>query len=744
MKTRWFLFLLATTILILAIDRAPLRAYDNDGRDAEGNGLYRGGPHRTINELALDALPLISQDQRLRKARLRESWELTGPTVVDRGMELIVSGDRSHPFRWWVMEGGYDADEPELYNSFRHFYDPSRPATPYLTDHLDELDYVYRALIFAGIAATGGTLGAGSAVTGAAAGGGAALTTMNPRVNARDWALTGQGNQGWGDNQYCLEKGKDYLRQAYEARDLQTRRRFFAQAWRALGETMHLLADMTCVPHVRNDSHPGKAVPWKPLLNTDPNFGYLRNDPYEFFCNEQMVRAVKDNPAPPEMKAAIDRISDPAELFKTVATYTQENFISADTIGGDLRWPTGEVFPQKPANGQAIYQLPSLSECTVDVDSGLLYRKIDGRNVRIAHISWMGKSGWADGGWIVASDCVRDQASILIPLAIYANARLAELFLPRVRFADGTYDAATKRYQFTVRHLPGALDDNEYPIPMLHGERMFAWVNEQEQPNTLVVTTEGERSYCDLSRLTLNPRDKVVLGIELGGIVYPGESFDIPGDAPAQNAYIPSYSWVVKSGSGQTLATGDGATFSQAFPQKVFNNQGAACTVTTTLSGAIVAPQVPNGAQQFTTKISITQTRSSTPAVPGLKGVSALAIIGYNGTPPRVVSTLAPENPATISLQLDFNLVNNGIYHLDQTATPRFDYPEASTVPYSHDRGYRGNWCIGTFAGTKGITLNGNIGFSYQLYTSSDDLPIQEQGKLGYYLTVNVSYRRQP
>ena len=36
----------------------------------------------------------------------------------------IVEQKTLRPFSWWITEGGYTADEPEIYMSLRHFYDP--------------------------------------------------------------------------------------------------------------------------------------------------------------------------------------------------------------------------------------------------------------------------------------------------------------------------------------------------------------------------------------------------------------------------------------------------------------------------------------------------------------------------------------------------------------------------------------------------------------------------------------------
>ena len=55
-----------------------------------------------------------------------------------------------------------------------------------------------------------------------------------------------------------------------------------AAAWRSLGETMHLIADMSVPSHVRNDSHP--ELEWTQFI-TDK----YRADSYEEFVDQQVV-----------------------------------------------------------------------------------------------------------------------------------------------------------------------------------------------------------------------------------------------------------------------------------------------------------------------------------------------------------------------------------------------------------------------------------------------------------------------
>ena len=175
-----------------------------------------------------------------------------------------------------MKEGGYSADEPELYASFRHFYDPiaeeqRRPA--YLTDHIEELNSYFQ--VFAG---------------------GMTINFVNPKVDARDWAINGTNHEGLGENEYSWNQGVKYIQKAFSSQNPVEKSKLFAQGWRALGETMHLLADMTVPAHVRNDSHPALATPFvnpastQPLVGIgDPNTGFLKGDPYEIFAQQGMI-----------------------------------------------------------------------------------------------------------------------------------------------------------------------------------------------------------------------------------------------------------------------------------------------------------------------------------------------------------------------------------------------------------------------------------------------------------------------
>lgn len=518
-------------VLLMLCLSVPLAAYDNDKRDTAGAGLIAGGPHRTINELALGQWLKTCTDSTVKRYQLLDDYQMLGPTVVAPGMELATTEDRRGNLRWWVSEGGYDADEPELYASFRHFYDPrSLDGVPHLTDHLETLNFVYRVFIFG--TKTGRVVGV---VLG---------NDFNPRVNARDWAISGERNNGWDDNAYCWNRGRDYLAAAFAATDAQQKQRLFTQAWRALGETMHLMGDMTCVPHVRNTSHPGKAIGYKFIGNTDPNLGYLRNDPYELYCTEDVIRRFAGSSLDPLAKGAVDGAADIRALFHQVSLYTQEHFFSANTIGGSFvknkGKPNQREIRLRPANGKGSYPFPVLKACDYSDRTGLFSTIINGKRVRMGVESWMSSMGWGDPeiqGPEVSRACVLDQADILVPVALYANAKLVDWFVPRLELQIAQIDPGAKTLAATLTHRPyGA-----YTAPLVYtaslGQEYRLWVNGALQPHGAFALTLAKNAVSGtLPGAALKKGDKVVLGVGIGGLLVKSPEYEISGTNGAAGA----------------------------------------------------------------------------------------------------------------------------------------------------------------------------------------------------------------
>lgn len=502
----------------IAAGTVALLAYENDG---SGRSV-KGGPHRAINRLALERFfEEMMADPVVSRYDLPRSKKLLDETYVSGDMFRPGKGDRAATFTRWIEEGGYTADEPELYASFRHFYDPlalnaeqdgplserlvdamlpeladPRAGVPYLTDDLNSLNVVF------------------TTITG---------TTVNPRIHAKEWAIDGPENNGSGENPFCWKKGIEYVEKAFASTGPE-KQRLWAKAWRSLGETMHLLADMTSVPHVRNDSHPAASIYLREFSN---DVGRLRSDPYESLAQEVLVVSSAGG-APP----AVPLGETPEALFDAVAGFTNASFFSADTIAGTDP-VSGEAVTN--ANGMRAYPSPRLEECREE--NGYLVKEVAGRPVRMAHRSWLASSGWGQAMNHVrlSAACVRDQASILVPLAIAADAKLVDLFLPRVRVEVTDVDLATKKLRGKVVHVPHGAHAKELKYSSGPGELSTVRLDDDLQyfDRYRVEIRDGVID-ADLSGLDLKKGQKLRLDVEVGGIVVKSGDFVLGDDLLAR------------------------------------------------------------------------------------------------------------------------------------------------------------------------------------------------------------------
>ncbi|MBL0333948.1 MAG: hypothetical protein IPP73_01040 [Chitinophagaceae bacterium] len=156
-------------------------------------------------------------------------------TAASRGFGFFLSseGKKTMTVSQWIAHGGMAADVPEVPASLRHFYDPTRPVGErYLTD-------ITNAKIL-------GTL--------------QKYVLSNPHTDGVQWALGKPGDisEGAQDHKFTWEHGKIWMEMALREPDARKKDGYMALAWRALGETLHMIADNGCPPHVRNDAHPSR------------------------------------------------------------------------------------------------------------------------------------------------------------------------------------------------------------------------------------------------------------------------------------------------------------------------------------------------------------------------------------------------------------------------------------------------------------------------------------------------------
>lgn len=156
----------------------------------------------------------------------------------------------------------------------------------------------------------------------------------NPETDAYQWAFESTANP------YSFPNGEQYYQMALASKDPKTVD--YGKAWRSVGETMHLISDMTIPAHVRNDAH----VPYGNLY-----------DPLEYFTDVSDVTLYGTGFAATSdfgsYNTAYSKDKDIRSLFKEEATWTNNNFFSRDTVPQYQ----SDVSP----NGKPAYSSPAVN-----------------------------------------------------------------------------------------------------------------------------------------------------------------------------------------------------------------------------------------------------------------------------------------------------------------------------------------------------------------------------------------------
>jgi len=273
-------------IIVLAVLSVPAAALAWGNKSA----------HPAINGQAFDLfLARFGQTEQAAGGRVRLDVDgvFVGTGVTDGGWFEVStsSGPMALTLGGWLRHGGFSADEPEVFQSLRHFYDPFLAAgVAYLTDAFPN-------------------------------------SGANPQINAKSWALDNPGNA------WSWEQGKQAWRAGFEG-SAEDRQAAFAKAFRCMGETLHLVADMVQAAHVRNDAHPAF-------------------EPVEDTLTGADVEALAGGPVDPRVTYEGLTVY---EVFDALAKFTNEHFYSHETI---YNADSPQVMP---ANGEAPNAHPQFSE----------------------------------------------------------------------------------------------------------------------------------------------------------------------------------------------------------------------------------------------------------------------------------------------------------------------------------------------------------------------------------------------
>jgi len=371
--------------------------------------------HEAINVKAVEKfLDYYSSSPKYVNSFIDRNKKHKGPVVTSHDKSAHEVEIDSMSFVEWVEHGGYSADEPHLWACFKHFYDPLAVSGRHeLTDHSALFRFRYSA------------------------------------ISAKDWAFDHYNNP------FSWYRALEYYKKAMEIGDddkikvvpgsglghdnrdpdipvsspAEARSVYLAKAFRALGESMHMLADMTQPAHVRNDSHPNV-------------LGYFDPDPLEeaVTVNSGIVSRTINKPVVSSVGTSIDSAENFDKLWGTVAGWVNSNFYTEDTIYDKA---TGI----KPNNWETPYPRPQFSELVeLGNKSGVSRPRpvsyignpkyFDGAASDVYMIqetfsSYLMRTRWgAPSGYTIPTEFCASQAAVLLPIAVKANARLIDFFFP--------------------------------------------------------------------------------------------------------------------------------------------------------------------------------------------------------------------------------------------------------------------------------------------------------------------------
>lgn len=306
----------------------------------------------------------------------------------------------------WIVHGGYSADEPEVFASFRHFYDPTEPAgNRYLHNHLD------------------------------------AAGSLNPKIDHLKWAVDHS------EHQYNWKNTKASVVAALTSYDKSSRDKNMAFAWRGLGEALHMIADMGCPAHVRDDAHAAENYTGFKLGSPDPYEEII-----EELAEEGLATVYKAGKLDIAYRDSFRRADNIEDIASILARYTNQNFFTNQTISGKNIVPL--IHPEK------TYSSPKLEQCTYD-EKDMVYKKsISGNEVLMCTDKRYNLIGMKVKGYPkIDKECAVSQAQALLPQIVEAGTNVMRIFIPNLKVVIDSYDEQNERIKGRVVHTA----DKEYP-----------------------------------------------------------------------------------------------------------------------------------------------------------------------------------------------------------------------------------------------------------------------------------------
>ena len=456
-----------------------------------------------------------------KKVKQKVAFVLTDNKYIIDDAPTYTETSGNKTAKEWIKHGGYSADVPSVHASLRHFYDPQKGDNErYLTD---EVNSVFMRKLQSLI--------------------------ENPKINGVDWALSDKGGMEVLGQNYSWELGKKYMKGALEEADPTKRNHYMARAWRSLGETLHMIADNGCPPHVRNDGHPpGNA------------------DPYEEIIEKMSIVQFKSGQVPKAMK---DKFNNPntttRKIAHDLAIFTNENFFSNETIAGTDRKGNKIKHIAHPANE---YPSPKISKSDYIFRDQAYHHKIGDEKIDVLMCTdkfYLSQYNFTSYYPFIDEDCVKSQANVLIPTIIEAGTNVMKWFIPELKVMISSIDEQGN-ITGEIIHQP----DNEYKSTIKYnGPVSIQTITLEEVAN---LQANGGKFSGRIEKTDL----EVFAEIEFGGITIRSENKETKFNKPKTESIsfagrnIDEISFEING----NVTTTEGEKYLSSFTRKGFYNKG--------------------------------------------------------------------------------------------------------------------------------------------------------------------------
>jgi hypothetical protein len=216
----------------------------------------------------------------------------------------------------------------------------------------------------------------------------------------------------------------------------------------------------------------------------------------------------------PDLKTVCRAATTAGQVFDKLATFTNSNFFTAQTISGAGGFAVTPVIDDRPA-----YPAPRLEQLSYNGSDYTYYKTLPGgQTVKMCK----------DEGFFlqrcypyIDAECVESQAAALMPNIIEAGANVIRLFIPKI-----TVTVTSAKADGTVSGTVAMAQSPEYATTAIPAGIVRFYVNNGEVGSGML-KANGSFEVNDVS---IKEKDEVVAEYRVGGLYYRSEPLTVGDD----------------------------------------------------------------------------------------------------------------------------------------------------------------------------------------------------------------------